>query len=84
MNISLPPALRDWVNDQVETRGFGTASEFLRDLLRREKERSLRHKIDSVLLQAVETPVSPMTDQDWADIETEGRKLAKNRKRKKS
>lgn len=79
MNISLPPTLRDWVNQQVEIRGFGTASEFVRDMLRREREKSLRFQIDRSLAQAMKTPLSEMTESDWEDIEKQGRKLARQR-----
>lgn len=39
MNISLPDELKRFVDDQVTTRGFGTSSEYVRDLLRREQDR---------------------------------------------
>jgi antitoxin ParD1/3/4 len=82
MNVSLPPVLKQWVDEQVRDRGFGTASEFVRDMLRRQRENSAHHRIEQALLRAVETPISPMTDQDWRDIATEGRKLAKKRAKK--
>ena len=81
MNISLPPALKNWVNDQVEARGFGTASEFLRDMLRREREKSLRFQIDQSLAKAMESPATEMTDTDWGHIEKAGRKLVQKRKK---
>lgn len=79
MNISLPAPLRDWVSQQVQRRGFGTASEFVRDMIRREREQSLQHQIDRHLLAAVDTPVSPMTDEDWRDIATRGKRRAAKR-----
>jgi antitoxin ParD1/3/4 len=39
MNISLPDELKQFVDDQVASRGFGTSSEYVRDLLRREQDR---------------------------------------------
>jgi antitoxin ParD1/3/4 len=43
MNISLPDALKAFVDEQVESAGFGTSSEYIRDLIRREQDRqSLR------------------------------------------
>lgn len=82
MNVSLPPVLKQWVDEQVKDRGFGTASEFIRDMLRRQRESSVQYRIEQALLRAVETPISPMTDQDWRDIASEGRKLAKKRAKK--
>jgi len=39
MNISLPDELKRFVDDQVASRGYGTSSEYVRDLLRREQDR---------------------------------------------
>lgn len=39
MNISLPAELKDFVDAQVATGGYGTSSEFVRDLIRRERDR---------------------------------------------
>lgn len=39
MNISLPDELKRFVDDQVSSRGFGTSSEYVRELLRREQDR---------------------------------------------
>jgi antitoxin ParD1/3/4 len=43
MNISLPDSLKSFVDEQVASRGYGTSSEYVRDLIRRERDRdSLR------------------------------------------
>jgi antitoxin ParD1/3/4 len=34
MNISLPDALKDWVDSRVESGKFSTASDYMRDLIR--------------------------------------------------
>ena len=39
MNISLPESLKDFVDEQVEQRGYGTSSEYLRELIRRDQDR---------------------------------------------
>ena len=38
MSISLPAVLKEWVDMQVEARGYGTASEYIREMIRRERE----------------------------------------------
>jgi antitoxin ParD1/3/4 len=78
MNISLPAPLKMWVEEQVETRGYSTASEFVRDVLRREQEQSARAAVDGKLLKAIKGGQStPMTADDWQKIRTEGLKRAK-------
>lgn len=43
MNISLPETLKTYVDQQVSGRGYGTSSEYVRDLIRRDQDRqSLR------------------------------------------
>ena len=39
MNISLPDALRTFVDEQVSARHFGTSSEYVRELIRKDQER---------------------------------------------
>lgn len=39
MNISLPDALKSFVDEQVDQRGYGTSSEYVRELIRRDQDR---------------------------------------------
>lgn len=41
MNISLPETLKDFVDDQVVKRGYGTSSEYVRELIRKDADRLL-------------------------------------------
>jgi antitoxin ParD1/3/4 len=41
MNISLPDTLKDFVDEQVSRRGYGTSSEYVRELIRRDQERQV-------------------------------------------
>ncbi len=50
MNISLPEALRDFVEGEVEEKGFTSVSEYMRELVRAAKgERELEEKLLSAL-----------------------------------
>lgn len=40
MNISLPDSLKSFVDEQVSQRGYGTSSEYVRELIRRDQDRS--------------------------------------------
>jgi antitoxin ParD1/3/4 len=40
MNISLPDPLKTFVDEQVKQRGYGTSSEYVRDLIRKDQERT--------------------------------------------
>jgi antitoxin ParD1/3/4 len=39
MNISLPEGMKTFVDDQVAGRGFGSISEYVRELIRKEQDR---------------------------------------------
>ena len=53
MNISLPDDMKEFVDRQVEERGYGTSSEFLRDLIRKERE---RQNLRQLMLDAMASP----------------------------
>lgn len=40
MNVSLPDSLKDFVESQVTEHGYGTSSEYVRELIRNEQARS--------------------------------------------
>jgi antitoxin ParD1/3/4 len=83
MNISLPEPLKDWVEAQVAERGYSTASEFVRDVLRREQEQAIRAAVDRRLLEASDSGKStPMTARDWQRIRSAGLKRSRGRSKK--
>ena len=40
MNISLPESMKSFVDEQVSSRGYGTSSEYLRELIRKDQDRT--------------------------------------------
>lgn len=57
MNISLPDTLKSFVDEQVSQRGYGTSSEYVRDLIRKDQDRlQLRNLL---LAGAASAPVAP-------------------------
>ena len=40
MNVSLPDAMKQWVEEQVETGRYANSSDVIRDLVRKEQERT--------------------------------------------
>jgi antitoxin ParD1/3/4 len=83
MNISLPPQLKAWLDEQVEQNGYGTASEYVRELLRRQRAaQEAKATIESKLLAAIDSgEATPMTARDWKRIKAEGLKRVKAKRR---
>lgn len=59
MNISLPDSLKSFVDEQVAQRGFGTSSEYVRELIRKDAD-VLR--LRSVLLQGATSAPTATVD----------------------
>lgn len=45
MNISLPDTLKSFVDEQVHQRGYGTSSEYVRELIRKDHDRQHLRKL---------------------------------------
>jgi antitoxin ParD1/3/4 len=59
MNVSLPEDLKAFVDRQVGGGGYGSTSEFVRDLLRREQD---RQRLRNLLLDGAESESGPAAD----------------------
>ncbi len=57
MNISIPDSLKSFVDEQVSQRGYGTSSEYVRELIRKDQDR-LRLR-DILLAGAASEPARP-------------------------
>jgi len=55
LNISLPEALKEYVEGQVASGDWGTPSEYIRELIRQDKERRLR-TLENDLVTAAKGP----------------------------
>jgi antitoxin ParD1/3/4 len=55
LNISLPEALKEYVEGQVASGDWGTPSEYVRELIRQDKERRL-HSLEQELIAATKGP----------------------------
>lgn len=64
MNISLPEALRDFVDNQVGARGYASSSEYIRELIRRDQD---RQHLRQLLLEGAASGQAVTADQDYFD-----------------
>ena len=61
LNISLPEALKEYVEGQVASGDWSTPSEYVRELIRRDKERrlgDLEHELAAAKGRKIELPVA--------------------------
>ena len=64
MNISLPEALKSFVDAQVGARGYSTSSEYVRELIRKDQDRQHLRKL---LLEGAASPPTTAADADYFD-----------------
>ena len=64
MNVSLPEALKAFVEDQVSARGYGTSSEYVRELIRKDQD---RQRLRALLLEGAASPQVATADADYFD-----------------
>jgi antitoxin ParD1/3/4 len=62
MNISLPESLKSFVDEQVTQRGYGTSSEYVRELIRKDAD-VLR--LRGMLLQGAASAAAAAVDASY-------------------
>lgn len=62
MNVSLPDELKSYVDGQVGDGGYGSTSEYVRELIRRDKE---RQQLRLVLLDGAASSQGPVADASY-------------------
>ncbi|MGA9380539.1 MAG: type II toxin-antitoxin system ParD family antitoxin [Phormidium sp.] len=69
INISLPDSMRAYVEEQVASGSYSTASEYFRELVRQDQKRKAQERLEELLLEGLNSgEATPMTDQDWQEI----------------
>ena len=62
MNISLPDELKAFVDQRIQADGYGTSSEYMRELIRRDKD---RQQFRQYLLDGMNAPPAGDMDDDY-------------------
>lgn len=85
MNISLPDQLKEFVDEQVGSGRYSSASEYVRDLIRDDEKRKAQEKLEALLLEGIQSSEpTEMTRQDWDNIRREALKQFEARKSRKT
>lgn len=82
MNVSLPEELKEYVEAQTRS-GYSTPSEYVRELIRSDRKRRAKERLDSLLLEGLKSGDGiPADAAFWKDLKQEA--LAKLASRKKA
>ena len=74
MNVSLPDPMKNWVEMQTQNGKYGNASDYVRDLIRKDQEK--KEKIAQFQALIDEGLKSGVSSRSMEDLLKEARKLA--------
>jgi len=65
MNVSLPEQMRSWVEENVKSGRYTNASDYVRDLIRKDKDREIGiEQIQSLITEGIESGLSNKSIDD--------------------
>ena len=81
VTISLPASLKDFVDRQVATKGYGNVSEYFRGLLREAQQKEADARLEALLLEGLTSgdPI-PVTKEFWTELRAEAVRRVQARK----
>lgn len=71
MNISLPEPLKQFVDGQIATGRYSSASEYVRELIRADERRKAAEELETKLLEGLNSGETELTADDWHAIRRE-------------
>jgi len=71
MNISLPEPLKAFVDSQISTGRYSSASEYVRELIRADEKRKAEEQLESLLLAGLKGEETVTSRADWQQIRQE-------------
>jgi antitoxin ParD1/3/4 len=84
VTISLPESLKEFIDRQLATKGYGNVSEYFRSLLRDAQKQEEDARLETLLLEGLASGNDlPMTRQFWKEIKAEARGIATKHKTRK-
>jgi antitoxin ParD1/3/4 len=65
MNVSLPERMKEWVESQAKGGRYGNASDYIRDLIRRDQDRQdIIAEVQRLITEGIESGVSTRTPDE--------------------
>lgn len=65
VTISLPESLKQFVDAQVASKGYGNVSEYFRSLLREAQQKEADARLEELLLEGLASDSIPLDDVFW-------------------
>jgi antitoxin ParD1/3/4 len=74
LNVAVPETLQEFVQTRVAEGGYGSASEYIRELIRADQKQQVRVILEAEVVKGARSgPSVPMNEEDWEEIRNEVR-----------
>lgn len=81
MTISLPDPMKDWIEAQIRGGDYASTSDYVRDLVRRDRHRREQPELTMADLKRIvaDSRASGMSDESVADVLADAKRVVKAR-----
>ena len=77
MTVSLPDPMKDWIEAQIKTGNYATSSDYVRDLVRRDRDR--KDKVVALQKMIDDAEASGISARTLDEVFAEARTIARQR-----
>jgi antitoxin ParD1/3/4 len=81
LTISLPDSLKEFIEREVQTKGYGNVSEYVRGLLRDAQAKEADARLEALLIEGLSSGKDiPLTKEFWTELKQDAAKILARRK----
>lgn len=81
LTISLPDSLKEFIELEVESKGYGNVSEYVRGLLREAQAKQADARLEALLIEGLTSGEDlPLTADFWSELKQDATKILSRRK----
>jgi antitoxin ParD1/3/4 len=83
VTISLPDSLKQFIEREVRTKGYGNVSEYVRELLREAQQEANEAHLEALLLEGLQSGKDlPLTARFWRELRAEATKIPTSKRQR--
>lgn len=69
LKISLPESMKEFIEEQVRSGRYSTASDYVQTLIREAQVRTAKQELECKLIEGLDSgPATPMMPDDWEEL----------------
>jgi len=81
LTISLPDSLKEFIDIEVQTKGYGNVSEYVRGLLREAQAKEADARLEALLIEGLTAGEDiPLSPEFWSELKQDAAKILARRK----